>query len=287
MEIRRAEEADVSATIAIFMEAGSDMVARYQPEQAATFPGPDPARFVPLWRHVLRSGAMFLAQDPDPVGFSAAIVRDGVWFLSLLWVRPERQGEGIGGALLDAALDWGHGASTFSVVASPDPTAQALYLRRSMFPIWWQQEWVGAGLETPSMPDPIDDLSPEDQPWVDELERRVRGVARPEDHRFWLARARGLALRRGGEPVGYVYAWPGGRIGPGAADEAADLPILLQAARAATGLGSLALIVPSTNRVLLNEMARLRCRLIGTNAFMASRPMPDAATYLSSGGALA
>ena len=78
------------------------------------------------------SGAVASARTVSswPVGFSSAIIRDGVWFLSQLWVAVDRQGSGIGSALLDEALAWGHGSSIFSVVASPFPGAQTVYMRR-------------------------------------------------------------------------------------------------------------------------------------------------------------
>ena len=79
-----------------------------------------------------------MAEDPEPVGFSAAVVRDGVWFLSQLWVLPKRQGRGIGSRLLDETLTWGRGAKTFSVVASPHPAALLVSLRASMYPVWTQ-----------------------------------------------------------------------------------------------------------------------------------------------------
>lgn len=267
----------------IFGRAGRRMAERYQPQSTATF-GAAPERLFPTWRHVLATGAGFLAVDPEPIGFSAAVIRDGVWFLSQLWVLPERQGEGVGSTLLDEALVWGRGAAAFSVVASPDPVAQALYLRRSMYPVWVQHELVGTA--GGSMPPGMDPLAEGDACWVADLDRVARGVARPEDHRFFLEGARGLALRRDGGPAGYVYVWPGGRIGPGAAADARDVSLLVRAGLAAAA-GTASLMIPSTNWGALAEVARTGFRLTSSSTFMASRRFPDGARYFSSGGALA
>lgn len=267
----------------IFGRAGIRMAERYQPESAPTFRAA-PERLFPTWRHLLDTGAAFVAEDPAPIGFSAAVVREGVWFLSQLWVLPERQGEGVGSTLLDEALAWGRGASSFSVVASPDPAAQGLYLRRSMYPVWAQHELLGPG--GGQLPPGVGPLTERDGPWLAELDRAARGVARPEDHRFFLRAATGLALRRDGGPAGYVYVWPGGRVGPGAAADARDVPLLVRAGLA-SGPGRASLIVPSANWAALAELARLGFRLTGTTTFMANRRFPDGGRYLSSGGALA
>ncbi len=264
--------------------AGAYLVRRYQPEAVPWFPG-DPSRNFPLWRHLMATGAAFLAEDPNPAGFAAAVVRDGVWLLSALWVTPDRHGEGIGSALLDEALAWGRGASTFSVVSSPDPSAQTLYLRRSMFPVWTQHEFSGESRDRPEMPEGIAPLTEHDQPWVDEIDREVRGHARPEDHGFWRRRAKGLALRREGRPIGYVYVSSGGRVGPGGAENPGDVRLLIQAGRAVAP-GPTTLILPSGNWTALKEATRLRLTLIASTAFMASRPLPGGDRYISSGGAL-
>lgn len=285
MEIRRASGEDMGDAIGVFMEAASFMVRRYSPEQAADFPGDDPAKFLPMWRHLLDTGAMWIADDPGPVGIASAYLRDGWWFLALLFVRPEAHGRGIGSALLDEALAWGRGAAAFTVVASPTPGAQALYLRRSMFPVWVQQQWEGpAGEAEP--PEGLAPLLPSDEPWVDALDREVRGIARPEDHAFWRRHGEGLALRRGDDPLGYVYASASGRVGPAAAWDAADQSALLRAARSRVR-GEVALQVPSANWVLLREVTKAGLRLTGSSTFMSSRPMPDGSRYVPAGGALA
>jgi GNAT superfamily N-acetyltransferase len=286
VRIRPANEDDLLPLARMFVRTVAVLDQRFWPDHTRV--SIEPESRLPVYRHLLRTGAMSVAEDPDPVGFSAAIVRDGVWFLSQLWVLPERHGEGVGAALLDEALAWGRGAGAgaFSVVASPHPAAVTLYLRASMFPLWLQYDLESA--VAPPIPEPppgTDTLGDDDQPWLDELDRAVHGAARPEDHALFRAEAAGLALRRDGHPRGYVYAWPGGKVGPGAVRDPADLPDLLRAARHAAG-GPIRVAVPSTNWTALRELLGLGLTPAMTNTFLASRPMGNGARYLSSGGAL-
>lgn len=283
MRIRRADEDDLLPLAGVFAATASDLLERYRPEGLEHL-SLDPQERLPIYRHLLATGAVFVAEDPEPVGFAAAVVRDGVWFLSQLWVLPERHGAGTGSALIDEALAWGEGCSAFTTIASPHPAAQTLYLRRSMFPMWVQMEFVGRG-EVPEMPDGVTPLADQDGSWVEDLDREVRGTARPEDHAYFRRGAQAFAFRRDGEPAGYVYLWPGGKVGPGAVRVSLDVAVLLRAALHLSG-GALAVAVPSTNWAALGELTRLGMRLVGSNTFMASRAVGDATRYLSSGGAL-
>jgi GNAT superfamily N-acetyltransferase len=285
VRIRRAEEGDLLALGEVFVKTAAYLTERNRPEQIGRI-SLDAEERLPLYRHLLATGAMWAAEDPDPVGFSAAVVRDGVWFLSQLWVLPDHHGRGIGGALLDEALAWGRGASAFTVVASPHPAAHVLYLRASMYPMYEQVEVSATEPRmAPEMPDSVASLQDPDQPWLDELDREVRGIARPEDHAFWRGEATGLALQRDGAPSGYVYVWPNGKVGPGAARDPGDVPPLIRAARNRAG-GSMTFAVPSTNWTALRELVREGFAPSGSNTFMASRPLVDGSRYLSSGGGL-
>lgn len=285
MQIRPATGDDLSDVGRIFDESSAWLTEKYRPDQVGSLPVAVADR-EGLYRHLLRTGAMFVALDPGPVGFTAAVVRDGVWFLSLLWVLPEHHGSGIGSALLQEALAWGRGSAVFSVVASPYPVAQLMYLRSSMYPLYVQVDMAG-GLGPPGQAEGTEPLEASDGAWVDELDREVRGIARPEDHGFWRGEAMGVALRRDGSPIGYVYGWPDGKIGPGVAREPSDLPALLAAAAGVLpGKGRVTVSVPSTNWSALRELVRLGLAPTGSNTFMASRPLGDPSRYISSGGAL-
>lgn len=284
MRIRRAEVPDLPSLDELFIKAAAYLVERYRPDQIGLI-SLVPGERLPLYEHLLGTGAVFVAEDPGPVGFSAAVIRDGVWFLSQLWVLPERHASGIGAMLLDEALQWGRGSSAFSVVSSPHPPAQLLYLRASLFPLFTVHEMTGSHAPPPEPPEGVRRLEESDQAWIDALDREVRGTARPEDHAWWRGRARGLTVARDGGPVGYVYVGEGGRIGPGAARRPTDVPLLIRAARHVAG-GPVTFSVPSSNWVALSDLVRAGFAPFGSTTFMASRPLGDGARYLSGGGAL-
>lgn len=90
----------------------------------------------PYVDHLVARGRVRLAVvDDTVVGFAGAIDVGGpdVRFLTDLFVRPDRQDHGAGGALLEAALDGTTERMTFS---SADPRALARYIRAGMRP-WW------------------------------------------------------------------------------------------------------------------------------------------------------
>jgi predicted N-acetyltransferase YhbS len=83
--------------------------------------------------HLLRSdpdGAWVSAdEDGEVVGIALALVREGVWGLSLFGVRIGLQGQGIGGPLLNAALRCGEGCRAGIILSSNDPRAMRRYVR--------------------------------------------------------------------------------------------------------------------------------------------------------------
>jgi GNAT superfamily N-acetyltransferase len=279
VRIREAKEADLERLGEIFVAAWENLHALYAPRR----PGPgDPRERIPFLQHLRRTGLVLVADDPEPVGFAAAVLRDGAWFLSQLWVLPDHHGAGVGSTLLDAALRYGRGASSFATMASPHPAAQLLYLRASMFPLWVSIEMTGEEDAPRERRDDVRDLVDGDQEWIDDIDRDVRGGARSEDHAFWRSGdGIALALVRPAAPAGYVYVWPDGKVGPGAVRHASDLPALIGAARNA---GAATFPVPSTNRRALIELVRLGLRPTGaTTTFMASRALADGTRYLPTG----
>jgi GNAT superfamily N-acetyltransferase len=285
VHIRPATEDDLLDLGRIFVAAADDMMRRYRPEQVGRV-AMVPEDRVRFYRHLIETGAVFVADDGGPIGFSAATEREGIWFLSQFWVLPDRHGGGIGSALLDEALAWGRGARAFTVVASPHPAAQVLYLRASMYPLWTQIDVVGEGPAPEEGPPGMRELEDRDAEWRDELDREVRGGARPEDHSAFQAwGARGVVIERDGRRLGYVYGWPEGKVGPAAAHRPEELPVLIEAGRHLVG-GPVTVVVPSVNWSALRELIRLGMRPIGSNTFMSSVPLGDATRYLSSGGGL-
>ena len=284
MRIRPATEDDLLALAHIFVRTAALLTERYRPEQAG-HPPIEPESRVPFLRHLLRTGAIFVSErEGRAIGFSGAVMRDSLWFLSQLWVLPEHHGSGIGRALLEEALAWGTGAEVLAVVASPHPAAQRLYFSAGMYPLWVQHELAGPAAGRVPAPGGVRAIADDDAAWIEELDRDVWGSGRSQDHAFWRTTARGLVLDRGG-PAGYAYVWDEGKIGPAAARDATDLLPLIAAARGAID-GPTTIGVPSSNWTVFRELVGAGFAPVGTNTFMSTRALGDATRYIVSGGAL-
>jgi ribosomal protein S18 acetylase RimI-like enzyme len=83
--------------------------------------------------HLLETdpGGAWVAESAEGrvVGLSLALLREGLWGLSLFAVEPALQGNGLGRRLLDAALDYADGSRGAIILSSADPKAMRRYAR--------------------------------------------------------------------------------------------------------------------------------------------------------------
>lgn len=172
-----------------------------------------------------------LEDDAEPVAFVSANRRGGVWFLAMLFVRPDLQSRGVGRALLEQVLPSPSERAMLALGTATDsgqPISNALYARYGLVPRMPVWRLVGRPERAELEPLPADievevlrgaeDAPPE----VHAIDREIVGYERPGDHAFMLAERRVLAIhRRAGRAVGYGYAAPTGRFGPQAALEPA------------------------------------------------------------------
>jgi GNAT superfamily N-acetyltransferase len=168
-------------------------------------------------------GAWVAERDGELGGVALALVREGVWGLSLLVVRPELQSQGVGRELLARTWAYGQeaGARGFIILASRDQRALRSY--------------VGLGLDLhPALnasgrprgvtaPGGVRPWRPDDAAWIDEVDRAVRGGAHGSD--FDAIREAGGTLTVLPER-GYVAAREGGLRLLAAADEDAARTLL-------------------------------------------------------------
>jgi GNAT superfamily N-acetyltransferase len=155
-------------------------------------------------------GCWVAEHDGEVVALGLALVREGVWGLSLLAVRPGLQGRGVGGRVLAETLRTAEGCRGGLITSSPDPRAMRRYFRagfrvrpcvtaageinRSRLP---------GGLR--SRPGDLD----ADHPRLEELSRHARGASHGPDYRMMVAAGcellvhdgGGFAMHRGGSPV--------------------------------------------------------------------------------------
>jgi predicted N-acetyltransferase YhbS len=128
-EIRPMTLGDVVG-VATVVEAGAEQLERRA--------GREPQARTEEQREYLLSGLRrFVELDPDGawvaadagsvVGVAAAIRRDAFWGLSMLFVDPARQNQGVGHRLLDAGLACATGAEIRMIISSSDPRALRRY----------------------------------------------------------------------------------------------------------------------------------------------------------------
>ena len=197
------------------------------------------------------------------IGFASAIVRERLWYLSMLFVLPEFQGAGLGRGLMARIRPADETMIRAVATDSAQPIANALYATDGIVPrmpllhltgLPQRPEAFGA-LPSGVVPLAFDEIAagpPDGQGHrmlveaIDTLDRELLGVARPLDHRFLRSESRHGWLYRGpdGTPVGYGYAGEAGRLGPVAVRDADLLgPILGHLPSAVVPRGAFALWV--------------------------------------------
>lgn len=77
-------------------------------------------------------GAWVAEDDQGIVGMAEAVRRGDFWGLSMLFVHPRGQSQGIGRQLLDKTLDYAAGARVRMIMASDDPRALRRYSRAGL-----------------------------------------------------------------------------------------------------------------------------------------------------------
>ena len=188
-------------------------------------PPPDPELAAVRLRRLLTTdpGGCWIADDADGglAGAALAIVREGLWGLSLFIVRPDRQSEGLGGRLLRRALAHGDGWEAGIILASPDPRALRTY-RRAGFDLHPTVTAAGVPAGVAAAPE-VRPFAPEDTAMADEVGRQVRGAAYGDDLAALAAGGCELLAHPG---RGFLATRAGRLILLVAADEAAAAALL-------------------------------------------------------------
>ena len=164
------------------------------------------------YRHFLEhdpAGAWVAVDGDGVVGVALAIVREGVWVLSLFAVAEEYRNEGIGEGLLDRALRYDDGCRGAMIASSRHPAAMRRYalagftlqptlmasgkVRRGSLPLGLRiREGTGADLEL-----------------AGRVDRIVRGAAHGPDLEFMLRTGPRLLVAEGSGEDGYAVVREG------------------------------------------------------------------------------
>jgi GNAT superfamily N-acetyltransferase len=150
-------------------------------------------------------GSWVAETDGSIVGIAQAHVRGDRWVLATLGVVPDHQERGVGGALLDLALDYGKTAGIGAIFSSPDPRAVHRYASAG-FDLHPTVVALGPARRLLEAPSGVREGAADDIEVVNAVDRAVRGGTRSADIEFQLGSGaqllldseRGYALIRGG-----------------------------------------------------------------------------------------
>jgi hypothetical protein len=165
-------------------------------------------------------------RDGAIIGFAGIIERGELVYLTDLFVAPETQSHGVGGALLDAILP--RDGRILATISSSDPRAQALYIRAGMAPEWpdyqihvEREHWRPADFEFGGV-HLVEAARMEADLLASDAE--ISGRPRPEEHAYWVEECAGTPFwfQRSGERIGYGYV----RLAPETPLQPADMAVI-------------------------------------------------------------
>ena len=202
--------------------------------------GPSP--FMLHLKHTDPDGCLGAFEGDRMVGFVSSIIRENQWYLAFLFIAPGRWGKGIGKKLLVRALKTADLTETnlFSLCTfSYNPQAVALYSSFGMTPYeailnmkWQHKNRVKLRVKRPGRKLSIEIVEDyEKLAFINRLDRENRGLARPEDHKFFIDNDKTdlIHFLDKGKPVGYAVLYKKGIIAPVSTVDPVYLPDMLSA----------------------------------------------------------
>ena len=257
--------------------------------------GPDPAirsperggQWVQRTLHLLGTdpGGCWVAEvDGRMVGFATSLKRELMWILATYVVRPGLQGQGIGRALLAAALHHGRGCLRGMFSSSADPKAIRRY-RAAGFSLHPQMHLTGT-VDRSAIPvvDKVREGSAADFELMDSIDRRVRGAAHGPDHALLAGMFR-LVVSDTSTGSGYAYHASDGTPTLLAATNRRTATGLLWECLAATGETALVPHVSAANEWAIDVGLAARLDL-AQDGYLALRAMRPPTPYLHHGSLL-
>jgi GNAT superfamily N-acetyltransferase len=298
--LRPATAADLPVCAAIWRESINDYLGRLAQPEIPDDLGPilrlyshlqatDPARFV-----VAESGDG--SGTGAIAGFVSAVVRDDLWFLSMLFIRPAAQARGLGRALLRAvAPDDGWSGARATATDSVQPISNGLYASLGLVPRVPLLRLVGLPERRdafPALPAGIEALRFDEvdggtdglersalHAELSALDRELAGFDRAADRPFLDREGRSGFLYRAadGAAVGYAFAGESGRVGPVAVrDEALLGPVLGHLLGTVRPRGAFAIWVPGSAGEAVVPLLRAGFRIDGFPCLLCwDRPFAD------------
>jgi GNAT superfamily N-acetyltransferase len=256
--IRRATIDDVRPTFDVSMAAMTDLFAR-QGDPSGLDPEAFWPQLEPLLIHLAGTAAEWWIAvdeaDGSTIGYARSIERGGLFELTEVFVRPDRQSAGLGRRLNDRAFPAGRG-DVRVIIATTDVRALARYYAAGTVVRFPTAELGGAPRpgdpgELEAVPVTLDDVAE-----LAAIEGAVVGYPRDADYPWLIEHREGHLYRRAGRAIGFVFVSRHGS-GPVAALEPGDqVPILRHAEGRAHALGmeEVSFEVPMPNEIAMRHL---------------------------------
>lgn len=205
-----------------------------------------------LFEHLADTAEQFWVAEKNGqiIGYARSILCGDLRELTEFFVLPGIQATGVGRELLGRAFP-AEGARRRCIIATVDPSAQALYLRTKMYPRFPLYGFAREPEPREEDKELSTELMEENQETLDtlaQLDQKILDHRRDINHRWLLQDRQGYLYRRNGRVIGYGYV--GKSSGPIAVLDDQDFPaVLAHAETAAAGMEyeRLKLYVPLIN----------------------------------------
>lgn len=244
--------------------------------------------------HVAPNGVFVAKDEGTPIGIAIPHALEDEWFLSEIFVEPSFQTHGIGWQLLtEAAKDAGD-VTRSGLLEPAELGGIAFFLRRGVAlhtpvaevsgPIPHENELarMAAG-EYRFRTEPLDPVAHRGA--LGQLDREVRGSARPLDHLYFSENGRGFIFARDEEITGYAYVWPSGRIGPMVVASTAYavqfLAFALASVRQTFGASWCTMLVPGTNVRVMRAAMKAGLTINAMRLFASDGGLFDLSRYVA------
>ena len=237
---------------------------------------------------------LWVAEDASEiVGFAFSWVCGDLWFLAQLFVSPDRQGCGIGPALLERTLAHAQRSKARTKVLITfafNAVSQGLYMRLGLFPrcpiyhLQVARAAVAGGLHGERLRCVPIESTAAHLSALSGIDVGALGVSRAKHHRFLMADSamRGFLLHAGNECVGYVYL-ADGHVGPLAVTHRASLATAFRTAlalAAESDASNLSAFLPGSCEAALAVALATGMRITSPMVLMATRDFGNCAQYL-------
>lgn len=269
---RQGTKDDVLATFMVF-EYALTALLKQMGLLAPSAENPDQATLARHWEslhtlleHLTETAEQYWVAEKNGeiIGFARSILCDGLRELTEFFVRPDVQASGVGRELLSRAFP-SEGARRRCIIATIDPSAQALYLKSKVYPRFPLYSFA----RKPERREEDKELTVEPMEasrktleTIAKIDQQILDHRRDANHRWLLGNRQGYLYRRNGRVIGYGYV--GKYSGPIAVLDNQDFPAVLahaETAAAAAEYESFDLTVPLINTKAVDTLLGRRFRM--------------------------